>query len=264
MDLRLSAIHLYPVKGIRGVSVDSAEAEPAGLRNDRRWIIVDEEGNFLSQRSLPRMALVTGSFDGLKLELSAPGRDPMSVNLPDGKRRLQVTVWRDTVAAAAGDPATDEWLSSFLGHSCRLAYMDDSCTRPISSSQGQAGETVSFADGYPLLMISRASLEDLNSRLEAPLPMDRFRPNLVIDGCPAFEEDRWRRIGIGKAVFRFAGLCPRCSVTTVDQQSGLRESEEPLRTLVTYRNTEDGVVFGVNLIPESPGTISTGDEITIL
>jgi len=264
MDIRLSAIHLYPVKGIRGVTTTRARVESRGLRHDRRWMIVDGQGKFLSQRSHPRLALLTGSFDGNKLELAAPGLDPLILDLPDGNRRIEVTVWRDRVDAAAVPEQGDAWISDYLGQKCRMAYMDDTCMRPISSSQGRPGESVSFADGFPILLISAASLADLNSRLDTPLPMDRFRPNLVIDGCDAFAEDGWQKLAIGLTVYRFAGLCARCSVTTVDQKSGIRESNEPLRTLATYRQGKGGVVFGVNLVPEKTGVIAVGDKVTIL
>lgn len=264
MELRLSAIHLYPVKGIRGVAVARAETTPSGLLGDRRWVIVDDSGKFISQRSHPGLALVTGSFDGRTLTLTAPDVDSISIPVPDGNTRLTATVWRDKVQSAAAGPEADRWLSGLLEHPVHLGFMDEACVRPISSAKGRPGETVSFADGYPLLLISRASLEDLNSHLPVPVPMDRFRPNLVVDGCRPFAEDRWRRLRIGQATFRFAGLCARCSVTTVDQQTGLRTSEEPLKTLITYRNREEGVVFGVNLIPETLGEISQGDRITLL
>lgn len=264
MDIRLSAIHLYPIKGIRAVDAAQAHLEPAGLRGDRRWVIVDDQGQFISQRTHPRMARISGSFDDQGLTLEAPGQNPVDLGVPDGSSRIPVTVWRDTVDAAAVDPTVDQWLSRFLDHPCRLAYMDEGCRRPISSSEGRAGEIVSFADGYPCLVISSGSLADLNSGLDEPLPMDRFRPNLVIDGCEPYAEDGWRKISVGETVLRFAGLCARCSVTTVDQMSGQRTSVEPLRTLSTYRKREDGVVFGVNLVPEKTGVIKVGDSITIL
>jgi uncharacterized protein YcbX len=264
MDIRLSAIHLYPVKGIRAVDTLEAHLEANGLRGDRRWVIVDDEGKFLSQRTHPRMALIGGAFDGHRLFLTAPGQDPLNLEMPAGKRRIKVTVWRDHLDAAAVDPATDQWLSRFLDHPCRLAFMDDTCRRPISSAGGLPGETVSFADGYPCLAISTASLADLNSRLDEPLPMDRFRPNLVVDGCDPFAEDGWRKIAVGETVLRYAGLCARCSVITVDQASGLRRCEEPLRTLATYRQRGNGVVFGINLVPEKMGVITVGDPVKIL
>jgi uncharacterized protein YcbX len=264
MDIRLSAIHLYPVKGIRGEAPPRAALEPAGLRHDRRWMIVDDQGKFISQRSHPGLALISGNFDGTRLALAAPGRDPLEVEIPDGDRRVGVTVWRDHLDAAAADSHADRWLSDYIDYPCQLAYMDEACLRPISSSGGRPGEAVSFADGYPCLLISAASLADLNTRLADPLPMDRFRPNLVVSGCGAFDEDSWRKIAIGQTVFRFAGLCPRCSVTTVDQASGLRSSEEPLATLATYRQRENGVVFGVNLVPELTGEIALGDQVTVL
>jgi len=264
MDIHLSAINVYPVKGIRGIPVPRGFVEPAGLTGDRRWIIVDDHGTFLSQRTQPRLALLTGAFDGTTLKMDGPGQESLVIRVPDGKERIAVRVWRDEVDAAAAPAAADRWLSSFLEHPCRLAFMDDDGARPISSPRGQPGDTVSFADGYPLLLISEASLADLNERLDDPLPMDRFRPNLVAAGCAAFAEDRWRRIAIGEAIFRHAGLCARCSVTTVDQATGIRAGEEPLRTLLDFRQTEAGVVFGVNLVPEKGGVIAAGDPLTVL
>ena len=264
MVIRLSAIHLYPVKGIRGVTATRAHVESEGLRHDRRWMIVDDEGHFLSQRSHPALALLAGRFNGHHLELTAPGQAPLSLDTPDGTQRIAVTVWRDRVDAAAAGNQGDAWISRYLGNKCRMAYMDDSCSRSITSSQGRPGESVSFADGYPFLLVSYASLADLNSRLDTPLPMDRFRPNLVVAGCEAFAEDGWRKLAVGEAVFRFAGLCARCSVTTVDQKSGIRASKEPLRTLATYRQGEGGVVFGVNLVPEKTGVIAIGDRVRVL
>ncbi len=264
MDIRLAAIHLYPVKGIRGISVDRATVESIGLRDDRRWVVVDEEGKFLSQRSHPLLARVVGKFKDEGLALSAPGQPHLHLDFPGAAPRVKITVWRDRVEAAAAGPRADEWFSNFLGQPCRLAYMDETCHRPISSSQARPGDYVSFADGYPCLMVSTASLADLNDRLAIPLPMDRFRPNLVIEGCDPFAEDNWRKFSLGEVVFRFAGLCARCSVTTVDQESGGRLSSEPLQTLARFRHSEKGVVFGVNLIPEGTGIVSVGDKLTIL
>lgn len=264
MDIRLSAIHLYPVKGMRGVSARRAAVENQGLRGDRRWVVVGADGTFLSQRTHPRLAVLSAVIRGQGLELSAPGRRAIRIDPPSGQDRIAVTVWNDSLEAAAADGAADSWLSDFLEVPCRLAYMDDSRLRPISSAAGRPGEYVSFADGYPLLLISEASLEDLNGRLSEPLPMDRFRPNLVVTGCEPFAEDSWSRISVGEVVFRTAGQCARCSVTTVDQESGTRNSAEPLRTLASFRKTDKGVVFGVNLIPEQPGPLVLGDGVTLL
>ena len=264
MDIRLSAIHLYPVKGIRGVSANQARVEKIGLQSDRRWVVVGGDGKFLSQRTHPRLARVVGKFHDRGLELSAPGQPLLHLDIPREAPRMDITVWRDRMDAAAADPRADEWFSNYLGQTCRLAYMDEACHRPISSPQARPGDSVSFADGYPCLLVSTASLADLNGRLANPLPMDRFRPNLVVEGCGPFAEDNWRKFSLGDVVFRFAGLCARCSVTTVDQESGERKTNEPLQTLAGYRHNEKGVVFGVNLIPEGTGGISVGDKITIL
>jgi len=261
MNLQLSAINLYPVKSLGGIDLASCEVEKAGLQNDRRWLVVDTRGRFLSQRSHPALARIHTLFKPEGVVLAAPGRrNLLLVPVPD--ERLPVTVWRDTVDAASAPAEADQWMSSVLETPCRLAYMDDRCVRPISSAQGRPGEVVSFADGYPCLLISTASLAELNQRLDRPVPMDRFRPNLVCDGCEPHAEDRWRRVRIGDAVFRSAGPCSRCSVITVNQQTG-RRGDEPLPTLATYRQVDGQILFGVNLVVERAGLISRGDAVHV-
>ncbi len=261
MNIVLSGIFVYPVKALRGQAREFSTVEPEGLAGDRRWLIVDPDGRFISQRSEPKLARIAARTDDGQLILTAPDRPDLTVVPPDGRQRQIVTVWRDEVSAATADPHASRWLSDFLGRRCHLVWMDDACRRPISGSGGRDGEQVSFADGYPCLVVSEASLADLNGRLTAVVPMDRFRPNLVVSGCAPFAEDTWARLAIGEAVFRNAGPCARCSVTTVDQQSGRRLAPEPLRTLGAYRRTEKGVIFGVNLVVEKPGRIACGDAI---
>lgn len=265
MNVTLTAITMYPVKSIRGISLAAADVEPEGLAGDRRWVIVDDTGTFISQRTAPRLATVRGRIAGAGLVLAAPGRPPLPIEPGDGDgARLQVTVWQDVVDARGGYDRADDWLSTFLDRSCRLAFMDDRCRRPLGPAAGSGEQVVSFADGYPCLLIGDASLADLNGRLEHPLPMDRFRPNLVVTGAGAYAEDRWRRLAIGAAEFSVAGPCARCNVTTVDQATGTAGGPEPLKTLATYRQGPRGVEFGVNLRVERPGRISNGDRVTIL
>jgi hypothetical protein len=261
--LTLSAIRTYPLKGASAVGTDRAAVTPRGLAGDRGWMVVDGSGRFVSQRTRPRLATVTAGLVSGGLALAAPGRDPLVCPVPDGRRRLAVEIWDDTVDAALADAGAARWLSAVLGLECRLVRQDRPDSRPLAGPRGRPGDAVSFADGSPVLLCGEAALADLNARLTDPVPMDRFRPNLVFAGGAPHAEDRWRRIRIGPVVFRNAGPCPRCTVTTVDQARG-EPGSEPLATLATYRRRPGGVMFGVNLVPESLGTLRTGDRIEIL
>lgn len=262
MTVVVSAIHIYPLKGARGVELEAAHAGRRGFDGDRRWMVVDARGGFLSQRSHPRLALLRATVAGgesAPLWLEAPGLSPLEVPAPCGLA-APVRIWNDTVAARdAGDEAA-AWLSAFLGEPARLAHMADDVVRPLTAAPG--GQ-VSFADAYPYLLLSAGSLADLNRRLAAPLPMDRFRPNLVVDGCTPFAEDGWRRLRAGRVVFRIAAPCARCTVTTVDQATGERGAE-PLRTLATYRQRDGKIWFGQNLIAENEGPVRRGDPVEVI
>jgi len=268
MSIRLSQLFVYPVKALGGVARDRAEVQFAGLAHDRRWVVVDPAGRFISQRTHPALARITTRVTQNGLTLMAAGQQPLDLMAPDGTRRRRVSIWHDEVQAAAADPSADDWLSTFLGEQCHLAWMDEQCRRPISSAAGRDGEQVSFADGYPCLLVSEASLTDLNHRLARPVPMNRFRPNLVVAGCDSFAEDRWTHLTIGDVHFRAAGPCTRCAVTTVDQATGRTDASEsvpgePLRTLATFRKSAKGVDFGVNLVVERPGRIQVGEIVQV-
>ena len=261
----VAEIHVFPVKGLAGTSPDIAEVEPWGLQSDRRWMVVDSAGRFLTQRVLPRMALIRARADACGIALHI-GASAIRLSHPGaGAPPRQATVWRATLPAAdAGDAAAD-WLSSVLGQPCRLVYMRDTTIRPINPAYAPSGETVSFADGYPVLLTSLASLADLNARLAHPVPVSRFRANIVVGDAPPWAEDCWRLIRIGGAVFRVAKPCDRCTVTTIDQQTGLRpDRTEPLRTLGRFRHDERGIMFGQNLIPSTLGRIAVGDAVEVL
>lgn len=258
MSIVLEAIYVYPVKALRGVHLQRAEVRPEGLADDRRWVIVGPDGRFISQRSHPILARIGAQVRPRGLILTAPDQPPLPVDRPAGGDRIAVQVWRDEVSAAAA-PAADRWLTQVLGERCRLAWMDSACRRPLTGTAGN----VSFADGYPCLLANKASLADLNARLNSPVPMNRFRANLVVSGAPAFAEDAWSRVTIGQAILRSAGGCARCQVTTVDQDSGRTDGPEPLRTLATYRQRDGGVVFGQNLVVERPGWLQIGDRVEI-
>ena len=265
MQAVLSEIHRYPVKSIAADSLQSAEVEPRGLRGDRRWMVVDSNGKFLTGREFGALTQIVAQVDGDELALSAPGRSTLHAHADPRAQRVRVTVWRSQVDALPANPDADAWISDWLGQPARLVYMDDEARRPVNPDHGRPGDEVSFADGYPLLLISQAALDTLNTRLATPITMQRFRPNLVVAGTASHAEDTWRRIRIGTIEFDVVKPCVRCVFTTVEPGSGRRDpSGEPLRTLVGYRRTPSGVTFGQNLIPRGTGTVSVGDAVTVL
>lgn len=268
--MRLSALHLHPLKSAATLAVEHLDIEPRGPRGDRRWIVVDGDGRFVTARQTAALALVRAEpvEDGLRL--SAPGREPLRVPTPrvDGPR-LPVVVWKDTVDALVADADADAWLSGFLQRPVRLCYMDAAARRAVDPAYAQPGDEVSFADGYPLLAISQAALDGLNARLAAagatPVSMTQFRPNLVVDGVAAHAEDDWRRVRIGAIEFDAVKPCTRCVFTTVDPELGRRRDDgQPLDLLKSYRRTPAGVTFGMNLIPRGAGTLRIGDTVTVL
>jgi uncharacterized protein YcbX len=259
----LSAIHVYPIKSCRGISVESAGLTETGLRDDRRWMLVDEGGKFMSQRAHPRMALISPRLTPNRLLVTAPGMPELEVPTEgEPEDRIGVEVWGDAQQGVPAGTEADRWFGRFLGVSCRLVRKPDDDVRPVDSAYAGEDDQTSFADGFPLLLISEASLDDLNGRLERPVSMDRFRPNLVVAGCGPHEEDLWEGIRVGGASFRVAEACPRCAITTVDQRTGLR-GKEPLRTLAKYRKAGGEVWFGRNLIHTSRGTVGVGDPVEV-
>jgi MOSC domain-containing protein len=264
----LASVHIYPLKGCRAVDLDEAVVEPWGLAGDRRWLLVDADGQFTTQREHPALArLVVGYDAGPDIAVSCDGYPPLRVAAPGGcPELLKVTVWRSTVLAAAAGSEADAWFSAYLGQPVRLVYLDDPTRRAVDPEFGAAGDVVSFADGYPLLLTSAGSLDQLGQWLTAdgdqPVPMNRFRPNVVVSGFGPWEEDRWRRIRIGSVSFRVAKPCGRCIVTTTDQTTGER-GRQPLRMLARHRRFGKSLVFGQNIIPDSPGLIRVGDPMEV-
>lgn len=263
MGLVLSELNIYPVKSAAGIAVQRAEAQLRGLEFDRRWMVVDLRGKFMTQRQFPHMALIQTQIEAGTLHLAAAGMESIAV-LPTEKPPVQVEVWGDRCLAIPAADAVNGWLSKFLDRRCQLVYMPDQVIRLVDRKYAVAErDHVSFADGFPYLLISEASLEDLNSRLDTALPMNRFRPNFVVSGCEPFAEDGWKKIRIGSVVFDLVKLCSRCVVTTVNQATGDR-GQEPLATLGTYRRQKGKIFFGQNLVPASEGTIALGDAIEVL
>jgi len=260
----ISEINIYPVKSTKGIRLEAAHVERRGLRLDRRWMVVDESGVFISQRDLTKLALISTSLGETTLSLDAPGRPPLSLPLvPDGASFMNARVWDDAVRVCSMGKVADEWLTSFLGIRCRLVCMPDTTVRSVNPDFASPADIVSLADAFPILLISQASLDDLNSRLSQPVPMNRFRPNIVVGGSKAFEEDSWRRIRLGSLILRIVKPCSRCVTTTVDQQTGV-SGKEPLATLAAYRTRNGKVYFGQNAIPENDTLIHTDDRVEIL
>ena len=267
--MRVQSLHTYPVKGCYRLDHDRAEVEPWGLRGDRRWLIVDADtGRFVSQREHAGLTQLHPSLESPGLVIRAPGRPPLEVAQPVAGERVDVSVWRFEGVAAAAGAVADEWLSAVLDRKVRLVWLDDPRRRAVNPDYGQPGDVVSFADGYPVLLANAASLAALNDwileagSVDEPLPMARFRPNLVIEDAPAWVEDSWLggRIRVGGVVLRVVKPCPRCVVTTTDQETGER-GREPLRTLARYRRVDQDLNFAVNLIPDGSGQVAIGDEV---
>jgi uncharacterized protein YcbX len=272
--MHLAALHIYPVKSLRGLAVPSVGMDALGAVGDRRFLVVDPQGVFITQRSVARMAQVGAAIDASALALFADGHGSLRVRRePDpGARLVAVRVWKSDGLRAedCGDEAAS-WLSGALGTPCRLVRIGPAFSRPVKPAAARPGDLVGFADAFPVLATSEASLGELNRRIgqagAAAVPMDRFRPNLVIAGCKPFEEDSWRRIRVGPIVFRAGGPCIRCLITTTDQLTGARGAE-PLRTLATFRRDPDdptSVWFGQNLVHESKaGALSVGDPVVVI
>ncbi len=267
---RVASLHVYPVKSCRGIDVDAFRVTQTGPEWDRRWMIVTAAGGrFITQRSHPAMARIAVAVAGGSLRLASEGIEPLLVPLAHGGEMRRVVVWNDAcLGVDAGDDAAD-WLSATLGEPLRLVRMDPSVPR-LASTQfaGPGPHPVSFADAYPVLMIARESLAELNRRLPEAIPMARFRPNVVIDGVAAHAEDAMARFRFGPVVLRGVKHCTRCPITTTDQQSGARDPhQQPLRALGKYRHDHvlKGVTFGQNCVIEAGigERLAVGAELAI-
>jgi len=266
--LTLTGLFLYPVKSLGGYAVPEAEVTTRGLRHDRRWLLVDERNHFMTQRQQPELALlaVAPAYNGFLLtHRQRPDLLPLFVPFeatPD--RTLFVTIWDDMAWAWRGTPEADAWLAEALGRPCRLVYMSDMVRRDVEPELNPEGQLVSFADGYPFLLIGEAALADLNARLAQPVLLNRFRPNLVFGGGPAYDDDTWNEFAIGEVAFRAVRGCGRCVLTTIDQQTATKSPVgEPLRTLATYRKAESSTLFGQNVTGPSQGHLRVGDTLTV-
>ncbi len=260
---QISQLFIYPIKSLGGIAVPSAQVTDRGLQWDRRWMLVDGDGNFLTQRTQPQLALFAVALNGNSLAVSLHGSDPVEVPLVPAGRTLRVQVWSDRLNAVEVSPELSHWFSQKLAQPCRLVFMPDETRRPLDGRYADDGEITSLSDGYPFLLVSEASLADLNARLEAPVPVNRFRPNIVVTGCQAFAEDGWAEMQVGGVSFFGVKLCARCVVTTINQQTAAVGSE-PLKTLASYRRSRNGIYFGQNLLHRGTGTLHLGDAMEVV
>lgn len=265
--MRVVNLYRYPVKSLRGHAVAHADIETMGMTGDRRWMVVDKDGQFLTIRQIPAMTTIDVEHQDTGIVLRHQAHGSLAVAAPGpGMELRQVNVWRDTVPARRADPAAGAFLSAILGRPVELVYFDDPRNRPVDADFGQPGDYVSFADGFPLLITTTGSLDHLNSRLAQPVEMARFRPNIVIDTADIWSEDSWKIIRIGSVVLRIAKPCARCVITTRDPYSGEQpDPREPLQTLGRlHRSAKGGIIFGQNAIPDSSGSISIGDPVEVI
>lgn len=261
--MKLHALYVHPIKSCGAIAVAAARVGARGLEHDRRWMVVDDTGRFLTQRVLARMALVRLSLQANMLHARCGDAPPLELPalFADGPT-IDIAV-RSHRGPAVRHDAGSTWFTRVLARPAQLVCMPDAIVRPVDSTAARAGDQVSFADGFPLLVTNTASLADLNARSSFESDMRRFRPNIVVDGAPAWAEDDWRRLRIGGVDLRVATACARCSIPGLDPDSG-EPTKEPLRTLAMFRKRDREVYFGVNAIPDGTGELRVGDDVEIL
>src|SRR5689334_12293866 len=265
MSITISSLIYYPIKACRGFEVESANVERMGLQDDRRMMVVTPAGDQVTQREHSKLAWVLPTLKDGTLTLSAPNFDSIQINIQKTGVTQPVNIWKNKGVQAIdqGDESA-RWFSDWLGESVRLVHIADGYKRMVNEIYSvNADDHTGFADGYPILIISEESLQDLNTRLEMPLPMNRFRPNLVVKGCEPYAEDIWNKIKIGDVELAIVKPCARCEVTTIDKVT-LEQSKEPLKTLAKYRKHELGAIFGQNVIPLNEGRLQLGMNVEVL
>jgi uncharacterized protein YcbX len=260
--LKLTNIYIYPIKSLGGIEVTESKAQERGLQYDRRWMLVDSSGVFMSQRKVSKMALLQTAIVDEMLHVHAPDGSLLEIPLSGSYDKvMEVSVWDDTCAGYEVGEAYNQWFSDQLGTDCRLIYMGEQ-ERFANPASVRNKETVSFADGYQYLIAGQSSLDDLNTKLDDPVPMNRFRPNLVFSGGTPFEEDDWGDFNIGDVEFYAIKPCARCIVVTIDQQTGLK-TREPLTTMAKFRKRDNKIYFGLNACVVGDGVIRVGDAVIL-
>lgn len=246
--------------------MEQADIGPRGFLNDRQFMVCDHEGMFLTQREFPKLSLIKPEVKGKILHLSAPGKSNFELQMTElsSGKEVQAKVWRDTCQAMDQGDEVANWFSDFLSHSCRLVRIKDDFVRPVEKKYAKHdSDQVGFADGFPFLLIGQSSLDELNRRLSTPLPMNRFRPNIVVAGSDPFAEDGWKNIKIANVEFDLVKPCSRCITTCVNQSTG-EVGKEPLKTLASFRQFDGKIHFGQNLVHANCGTLSIGDPLQVV
>lgn len=260
----VSELFIYPIKSLGGIAVPATTVTDRGFEHDRRWMLVDAQNNFLTQREFAEMALlqVALTADGLRVHHKINGSAVDIDFTPQTNETAAAVIWDDVCEVQFASAAADGWFSDMLSTKCRLVYMPDATRRKVETAYAQHEEITSLSDGYPLLIIGQSSLDDLNSRLTEPLPINRFRPNIVFTGGHAFDEDRMKHFTVNGTHFYGVKLCARCSITTINQ-SNAAQAKEPLKTLASYRMKDNKIYFGQNLLHKGKGILHVGDAITV-
>lgn len=264
-ELLLSDIYIYPIKSLGGIRINSADAGERGLEYDRRYLLVDDAGSFLTQREYPQLALLKLFIEekGFKIQNTKNGEQILVPFTIDSGELMDVKIWNDVCGAIKLPEDINRWFTRAINKSCSLVYMPDDERRIVEKKYVADEHIVSFADAYPYLIIGQSSLDDLNYRLDKPVPMDRFRPNFVFSGGDPYEEDNWKDFEIDDILFSAVKPCARCVITTTDQNTGTRQ-KEPLKTLSTYRTINNKVMFGMNVVSKNSGRVSVGSKIKLL
>lgn len=268
--MKISEINIYPIKSLGGISLESSVVEDKGLKHDRRWLLVNEKNEFLTQRNFSKLATLKVEINENKICVSHLKSNIDISFLPEQSISQTVKIWSARVKAVVYEKEINDWFSRVLETNCKLVAMPEETKRRVNYFYRiSEADVVSFADAYPFLLIGENSLNDLNAKLEKKIPMNRFRPNFVVSGSEPFAEDKWKKIRIGETIFHLVKPCARCVVTTIDQQTGISDGHEPLKTLSTYRTAKRSIkkkiLFGQNLIAENPGgEIKIGDTVEVL
>ena len=261
--LFVSGLFIYPVKSLGGIELNEAHVGNRGLMYDRRWMLIDDNNTFITQRNNHALALLQTDLENSFLKIGSKKDKSRFIRVPlnpQPTERIKADVWGDICLAEVAADEVNQWFTQILGMSCRLVYMPEDSIRQVDVTFAKGGEITSFTDGYPIMLIGEASLKDLNNRLPLPVPMNRFRPNIVFTGGYPYQEDDLHKFMINEMSFLGVKLCGRCVITTVNQDEGTA-SDEPLRTLSTYRKKENKVLFGQNVLPVNNGIVKVGDEI---
>jgi len=266
-NLFISELAIFPVKSMRQVQLQKSVLQFGGLKNDRRWMVVDDKDVMITQRNVARLCLIQPELLNpdvdCSLKLGAAEMPEIIISVPDGSTTRRVKVWDDICNAYDAGDEVANWLGQFLNIECRLVYFPEDEIRIVDQTYAQPNDHTAFSDGFPVLLLSQASLDDLNSRMDKDVPMARFRPNIVVSGCDAFAEDGWKKLKVGDIVLRIVKPCSRCIVPSIDIATAER-SKEPIKTLTTYRKRNNNIFFGQNVVADGVGEIKVGMKLEVV